>query len=204
MKSDITTLEQLPVGATFTLPNQPGEVWVRWDPDLKGREFLGCVRVAGGEGGPPTLFGRTLEVKLLDLPTLLEEHALFRRLLADVGQDHGYSVGVWAERGEVVRMLEEAAAEFREARVGLENDIRYHSYLNCEFTLAEIAEDIRARGPTATPDPPARLAKRVLELEEALRGLLADAEATEEYWHGTDPAEVLPSVLAARAALGTK
>jgi hypothetical protein len=46
--------------------------------------------------------------------------------------------------------------------------------------------------------------ERVRKLEEALRGLLADAEAAEEYWHGTDPAEVLPSVLAARAALGTK
>jgi hypothetical protein len=46
--------------------------------------------------------------------------------------------------------------------------------------------------------------ERARKLEEALRGLLADAEAAEEYWHGTDPAEVLPSVLAASAALGTK
>jgi hypothetical protein len=149
----------------------------------------------------------TEPVEPLDLPALLEEHALFRRLLADAGQDQGYAIGVWAERGEVVRLLEGKTKRLRQGRAA---EQEAENYWNAQLCLAALTalEDalatVRARGPAATPDPPARLAERVLELEGALRGLLADAEAAEEYWHGTDPAEVLPSVLAARAALGTK
>jgi hypothetical protein len=106
-----------------------------------------------------------------------------------------------------VRLLEGKTKRLRQGRAA---EQEAENYWNAQLCLAaltaleEALEAVRARGPAAAPDPPPRLAKRVQELEGALRGLLTDAEAAEEYWHGTDPAKMAPSFVTARAALGTK
>jgi hypothetical protein len=190
------TLGELRLGQVFRTPD--GRVGVRWRWEAGNRQDrrLGCLWL-DGHGFNATLPVAT-PVEPLNLPALLEEHALFRRLLEDVGQDQGYSVGVGAERGEVVRMLERG---------------RDHHAPNGNFRLALEAAlvAIRARGPAATlPEPSARLAERVCELEreaarleEALRGLVERAEVYEGYGYGGGDALAV-ALAAARAALGTK
>jgi hypothetical protein len=201
-------LGELRPGDVFRSPS--GALWVVLDGIGGGGKRR--YQLLGPRGGLVVTTPGDTSVEPLDLSALLEEHALFRRLLADVGQDQGYTVGVWAERSAVVGMLEgelEKAARhckdaMKEATSGGVGPNAVEVCVGVAAGVETVLAAVRARGLAATPDPPARLAERVQELEGALRGLLADAEAVGEYWHGTDPAEVLPSVLAARAALGTK
>jgi hypothetical protein len=181
------TLGELRLGDVFrTTDGRVGVRW-RWEAGNRQDRRLGCLWL-DGHGFNTTLPVNT-PVERLDLPALLEEHALFRRLLEDVGQDQGYSVGVWAERGEVVRMLERG---------------RDHHAPNGNFRRALEAAliAIRARGPAATlPEQPARLAERVRELEEALRRLLDDTHNASFDRHADD-LEFRKACAAAHAALG--
>src|SRR5437764_100210 len=88
---------------------EPGPGW-RWEVDNRQGKRLACLWL-DGHGFNTTLPVAT-PVEPLDLPALLEEHALFRRLLEDVGQDQGYAVGVWAEREAVGWMLLERSEEY--------------------------------------------------------------------------------------------
>jgi hypothetical protein len=165
------TLGELRLGHVFRTTD--GRVGVRWRWEAGNREDrrLACLWL-DGHGFNTTLPVAT-PVEPLDLPALLEEHALFRRLLEDVGQDQGYSVGVWAERGEVVRMLEKASERMRGQSLECATVAEEAANMVAAAAIGTLAVDISARGPAAAPpERVLELERKAARLEEALRGLV--------------------------------
>jgi hypothetical protein len=202
-------LDELRPGDVFRTEGAP--IAVRWEPAyaVGGLLHVGCLAL-DGTGYTFAPLGDT-PVEPLDLPALLAERDELSAVVHDLLIDSvAFEYGRQAERGEVVRLLEDVAraCQGRKMRLRTSGDSANRAAAvregYREEGVWEAREAVSARGPAATLLPPARLAKRVQELEAALRELLADAEEAEEYWHGTDPAKMPPSFLAARAALGTK
>jgi hypothetical protein len=151
-------LGELRPGDVFRSPSRA--LWVVLDGTGGGGKRR--YQLLGPRGGLVVTTPGDTPVEPLDLPALLEEHALFRRLLEDAGQDQGYTIGMWAERGEVVRMLEEEAATVEHwNRGGDETDTA------AAEAVYRAARLVRARGLAATaPHPPPHLTERMRELEK--------------------------------------
>jgi hypothetical protein len=144
----VTTVGELRQGAAFRAAD--GTLWAvafRF-PDRTVR----CYSSAGDPGKfwdaePGTI------IEPLDLPALLAEHALFRRLLADAGQDQGYAVGAWAEREAVLRLLEVYANEAEgERSVHVIGSGRWQAASERLALARCLLEDVRARGVTGGGD----------------------------------------------------
>jgi hypothetical protein len=164
-----------------------------------------CYPCAGGPGEfwdaePDT------PAEPLDLPALVKERDELLGLVHDLLIDsEAERRGREGERGEVVRLLEgwAALAEGERSVLAIGSD-RWQA-VNERLALARaLLEDVRARGPAATPLPPARLAERVKVLETAMRGLVDVVPAVEWRSGAAGPAwrnALARALRAARAAL---
>jgi hypothetical protein len=183
------TLGELRPGAVFrTDDGRIGVLALWWGAD--GRPS--CLWV-DGRGSAPVLPGDT-PVEPLDLPALLKERDELLGLTHDLLIDSAaFERGREAERGEVARLLEAAHAEHTEDVEGGHN-----AWVEgfAAGALADVLSAVRARGPAATPLPPARLAERARELEGALRGLVNAISGSAH-----DVAYYAHALAAARAAL---
>lgn len=195
------TLGELRPGALFR--TEDGRVGVRWEAESRQDRRTGCLWLDGHgfKAAPPA----DTPVEPLDLPALLAERDELLGLVHDLLIDsEAERRGREAERGEAVRLLEGKAdqARTRRGRAWQENDHHVaRDMLHEEEFLRGLVAAVRARGPAAAPDPPARLAARVRELEGALTRVVEQADAYEQYGHGQDPGAVLDAIAAARAAL---
>jgi hypothetical protein len=190
----MTTLGGLRLGTAFR--TQDGRVGVRWGVEGHHVGRAACLWL-DGHGFTATPPADT-PADPLDLPALLAERdellALTHDLLIDSEAERR---GREAERGEVARLLEVYVNEAEGERSVLAVGSDAWRAVRQRLALARcLLEDVRARGPAAAPDPPARLAARVRELEGALRGLL-DALLT----HAGDAAYYTRALAPARAAL---
>jgi hypothetical protein len=151
----MTTLGELRPGQVFRA--EDGALWA-----VAFRFPSRTVRCYPCAGGPGEFWDAEPDIPAepLDLPALLKERDELLGLVHDLLIDsEAFERGRQAERGEVMRLLEGERG-------------RYAPHGDFRRALEAALDAVRARGPAAAPDPPARLAERVKVLETAMRGLL--------------------------------
>lgn len=198
----MVTLGELRPGTLFR--TEDGRLWQAGRRGVKGRP---CLPLGPEEFEDDTdvIVACSHDVEPLDLPALLAERDELLALTHDLLIDSAaYERGRQAERGEVVRLLEAGAmkesVEAERARRGGDDAPARGFHIFAAGALRWAVDAVRARGPAATPLPPARLAERVKVLETALRGL-ADAAGKVSGPYQSWMPDLIAARAAARAAL---